>query len=68
MKTASYDPLLNCTDAAKYLSIHPRELRRMALLRELATVRRGPLGHMKFRLSELNRWVDQHTTRARRIA
>ena len=68
MKNAPYDPLLNCTDAANYLAVHPRELRRMALLRELACVRRGPLGHMKFRLSELNRWADSHTTRAKRAS
>ena len=30
--------------------------------------RRGPLGHMKFRLSELTRWADQHTTRAKRAS
>jgi excisionase family DNA binding protein len=68
MKELPYDPLLTNTDAAKYLAIHPRELRRMAILREIACVRRGPLGHMKFRLSELNRWADQHTTRAKRAS
>ena len=68
MKNAPYDPLLTCTDAAAYLSVHPRELRRMAVLREIAFVRRGALGHIKFRLSELNRWAELHTTRAKRTA
>lgn len=67
MKTQTqYDPLLGCVDAAKYLSVHPDELRKMACLRQIGSVRRGKLGHLKFRLSELNRWVDFHSTPAKR--
>ena len=68
MKHHAFDPMLNCTDAAQYLCIHPSELRRMVALREIGSVRRGPQGHIKIRLSELNRWAEQHTTRAKRAS
>lgn len=63
---ATADPLLDINDAAAYLVIHPRELRRMVQERELAVVRRGERGRMKFRLSELERWIKRHTIPARR--
>ena len=68
MKKPPFDPLIACTEAAEYLAVHPRELRRMATLREIASVRRGRHGHLKFRLSELNRWAEHHTTPARRAS
>ena len=68
MKKTTFDPLVACTEAAEYLAIHPRVLRRMATLRELPAVRRGKQGHLKFRLSELNRWADQNTIPAARRA
>ena len=68
MKKTTFDPLIACPEAAEYLSIHPRELRRMITLRELPAVRRGKQGHIKIRLSDLNRWADRHTIPARRAS
>jgi excisionase family DNA binding protein len=60
------DPALSLAEAAVYLSVHPVELRGMARRREIAVIRRGPRGHMRFRLSELNRYLERLTTPARR--
>ena len=62
------DPALSLAEAAVYLSVHPVELRGMARRREIAVIRRGERGHMRFRLSELNRWLERHTVPARRAA
>jgi len=40
----------------------------MARRREIACIRRGERGHLKFRLSELNRFLDRLTIPARRQA
>lgn len=61
-----HDPALPCEDAAAYLGMTARELRVLASRRELAHVRRGERGHLKFRLSELNRWLARHEVPARR--
>jgi len=62
------DPCLSLAEAAVYLSMHPVELRGMARRREIACIRRGERGHLKFRLSELNRFLDRLTIPARRQA
>lgn len=62
------DPALTLAEAAVYLSVHPVELRALARRREIAVIRRGERGHMRFRLSELNRWMERHTVPARRSA
>lgn len=60
------DRLLTCQQAAAYLALDPKVLRRMALRRELAVVRRGEKGRVKFRLSELDKWIRRNTIPARR--
>ena len=60
------DELLTAAEAASYLRIHPREFRRMVAEREIAVVRRGDRGHIRIRLSELNRWVRRNERPARR--
>lgn len=62
------DPALSLAEAAIYLSVHPVELRGMARRREIAVIRRGDRGHIKIRLSELNRWLEANTVPARRLA
>lgn len=60
------DPLWPLKQAAGYLGLHPQELRDLARQRELPCVRRGPLGHYRFRVSALNAWADKHTVPARK--
>ncbi len=62
------DPALSLAEAAIYLSVHPTELRALARRREIACIRRGERGHMRFRLSELNRFLERLTIPARRSA
>jgi len=62
------DPCLSLREAAIYLAVHPVELRAAAGRREIACIRRGARGHMKFRLSELNRYLERLTIPARRLA
>ncbi len=62
------DPVLGLAEAAEYLAMHPVELRRIVREREITCVRRGDLGHIKIRLSELNRYLERHTIPARKLA
>jgi hypothetical protein len=64
----NWDPLLLIEDASLYLNCHPDTLRRYVRTREITCVRcsRNHGGIIKFRLSELNRWVSCHTIKASR--
>lgn len=64
-----HDPALSLQEAAGYLGgMHPVELRRLIRMREISVIRRGDRGHIKIRLSELNRWLEANTIPARRLA
>ena len=66
----SYDPLINSSDAADYLSIHKESLLKMARRGEIASVkdRKKPKGSVFFRLSVLNQWIKAQERPARRSA
>lgn len=60
------DRLLSAAEARRYLGgMSEREFRRLCDERELAVVRRGQRGHIRVRLSELDRWIGDHTIPAR---
>lgn len=65
-----YDPLLLTQEAADYLGVCSDQLLRMARLRQIASVRASDRkgSPVKFRLSELNRWVQAHEIKPLRAA
>jgi excisionase family DNA binding protein len=60
------DKVFPITPAAEYAGCHPQTLRDAARTGELAYIRRGNLGHYKFRRSALDRWLSRYTTQARK--
>ena len=54
---ASREPLLDTTEAAQLLRIHPKTLQRMARRQEIPGVQVGKL--WRFRMSELNAWLRE---------
>jgi excisionase family DNA binding protein len=52
------EPLLDSTQAARFLGVHPRTLQRMVLRGEIAGVRVGKL--WRFVPSALTDWVEEH--------
>src|ERR1041384_7081663 len=54
----SFEPLLDSTEAAALLRIHPKTLQRMARAGEIAGIQIG-----RFRASVLNSWLSQTTRR-----
>lgn len=53
----SFEPLLDSTEAASLLRIHPKTLQRMARNGEIAGIQIGRL--WRFRVSVLNSWINQ---------
>jgi len=53
----SFEPLLDSTEAASLLRIHPKTLQRTARDGEIAGVQIGRL--WRFRASVLNSWLDR---------
>jgi excisionase family DNA binding protein len=53
---ASFEPLLDSTEAAALLRIHPKTLQRMARDGEIAGIQIGRL--WRFRTSALNSWLN----------
>ena len=53
----SFEPLLDSTEAASLLRIHPKTLQRMARNGEIAGVQIGRL--WRFRASVLNSWLNR---------
>lgn len=52
-----FEPLLDSTEAAALLKIHPKTLQRMARNREITGIQIGKL--WRFRASVLNCWLAQ---------
>lgn len=55
--TANCEPLLDSTEAAQMLRIHPKTLQRMARKQEVPGLQIGRL--WRFRMSELNAWLQE---------
>jgi excisionase family DNA binding protein len=53
---SEFEPLLDVTEAAKLLRIHPKTLRAKARLGEIPAKQIGKL--WRFRASALNEWLD----------
>jgi excisionase family DNA binding protein len=53
----SFEPLLDSTEAAALLRIHPKTLQRMARSGEITGIQIGRL--WRFRASALNSWLDR---------
>lgn len=65
-----FDPLMSLAESAAYLGVATKTLAKMAREREIGCVRRNvkPGSPVRFRLSDLNKWVRAHeTTPVRRI-
>lgn len=54
---ASFEPLLDSTEAAALLRIHPKTLQKLARSGEIAGIQIGRL--WRFRVSALNRWLEK---------
>ena len=54
---ANFEPLLDTTEAAALLRIHPKTLQRLARSGEIAGIQIGRL--WRFRASTLNRWLEK---------
>ncbi len=52
-----FEPLLNSSEAAALLKIHPKTLQRMARHGEIVGIQIGKL--WRFRASVLNSWLEQ---------
>ena len=61
------DRALPIQEAAQYAGVHAQTLRTAARVGEIAFIRRGHLGHYKFRVSALDAWLARFTTAARRV-
>lgn len=57
----SFEPLLDSTEAAALLRIHPKTLQRMARNGQIAGIQIGRL--WRFRTSVLNSWLSRTTRR-----
>ena len=64
----NYDPLLDLRESAVYLSVSEDTMGDLARTRAIAVVRSTANGKMRFRLSELNRWIKAHEIKAIRTA
>ena len=54
--TDEFEPLLDSDEAAALLKIHPKKLKKLARLGEIAGIQIGRL--WRFRASALNRWLE----------
>lgn len=54
---ATFEPLLDSSEAAALLRIHPKTLQRLARTGEIAGIQIGRL--WRFRVSALNRWLQR---------
>lgn len=59
-----FEPLLDSSQAAALLQIHPKTLQRLARRGEVTGVRVGKL--WRFRASQLNQWLEKMTGRGSR--
>jgi excisionase family DNA binding protein len=57
MQRSLFEPLLDSTEAAALLRIHPKTLQKMARHGEIAAVQIGKL--WRFRASALNEWLEK---------
>lgn len=61
-----FDPMLSAQEAARYCACHPKTLKQDALAGKLPSVRRGEGGAVRFRLSDLNNYLDTQRIEPRR--
>jgi excisionase family DNA binding protein len=54
---SGFEPLLDSTEAAALLKIHPKTLQKMARKGEMAAIQIGRL--WRFRASTLNNWLEK---------
>jgi excisionase family DNA binding protein len=63
----NYDPAMVAEESARYCGCHVETLREAARRGEIAVIRgSGKHSRMKFRLSELNRWLKHQEVPARK--
>lgn len=61
MDTPQYEPVMNRTNAAAYLDMHPETLAILARKGEIGFVKApGLRGTYKFKLSHLNEWLSRN--------
>lgn len=65
-KAVPPDPWYSIGGASAYCSCHPQTIRTAARLGELTHSRSGPLGHYRFKQSELDRWMKRNEIPARK--
>ena len=63
---ATFDAAVPLREAARLAGVHVDTLRDAVRLREVAAVRHGARGHIRIRLSEIDRWLRRQTIPARR--
>jgi excisionase family DNA binding protein len=61
MEIIRHDPLLNVRETAEYLGYAEQTIRNMAHRGVLPKTKLGRT--LRFRLSDLNRWIDERSTR-----
>ena len=61
MTPENFEPLLSDSQVGQMLGLHPKTVQRLARKGELPAVRIGR--YWRFRASQLNLWVDVHSTR-----
>ncbi|MBZ5680256.1 MAG: helix-turn-helix domain-containing protein [Acidobacteriia bacterium] len=54
---AAFEPLLDSSEAAALLKIHPKTLQKLARNGEIAAIQIGKL--WRFRVSALNEWLEK---------
>jgi excisionase family DNA binding protein len=57
VREATFEPLLDSTEAAALLKIHPKTLQKMARNGEITAIQIGKL--WRFRASALNEWLEK---------
>lgn len=57
---APFEPLLDLTEAAGLLRIHPQTLKKMAIRRTVPAIKVGRL--WRFRVSDLGAWIDSRVS------
>lgn len=64
-----FDPIMSAERSAEYLDCSKEHLLRLARRGEISSIKApGARAHVKFRLSDLNQWVERNQQPARRFA
>lgn len=68
IQSPAYDPLMTFKEVIAYARTSDPTLRRAVSEREIACVRNGARGHLKFRLSAVNAWIRKQEVAATRVS